>query len=303
MLVGMDAPTATAWLVLGMVLGVLAGAAVTAGVFGIRHRRGRTGRRVRAPDPVDDLAGFFEHPPGSRPGAPPPTGWATLTSPPPPPPPAHVPADPGPRRAHLWLAALSVAGLVVVGIGAAVVVGVRTADPGPVRAGATPDRVPPRDRGDDGAVVGELSVGGLVLEPRAVGTTAVYPEVRLRAGDDAASLELWLPTWNCLTTEPPPDPVAAGCVASLVEHASLGPAELRVDRDGDRLTVRGRATTEIRPAGSAPEPTGRVYELELTVAPGGRPAGDGARPAVGELRLGTGAAPVVPGRSTLRTEG
>ncbi|MDK3256119.1 hypothetical protein [Blastococcus capsensis] len=302
----MDVPPAAAWLVLGVVLGVLAAGAVVIGVVALLRRPGRTGHRppatpIRAaPAPVDDLADFLEHPPGSRPGEPEPTGWATLALPPPPPPPPAPASGRGPGRVLLPLAAMCFAALTVVGTTAAVVAGTRTTDRVPPRIAEAPDEVPTRGDGEGSTVVGDLVIDGLVLEPRAVGITATYPEVRLRSEGGRAGLELRLPTYNCLTATPPPDPVAAGCAAALVEHATLGQSDLRVERRGDRLTVRGQVATVTRLAGSPPEPTGRVYELELTVAPRGEPTGDGTRQAVGELRIGTGTAPVVTGRSTLR---
>lgn len=292
-----------AWLLLGLVLGVLAAVTVVVGVAALRRRPDRTGHRPPgalaggAPGQVDDLADFLEHPPGSRPGKPQPSGWATLA---PPPPPAPAPTtQAGHGRALLPLAAMCLAALTVVGTTAAIVAATRTADRVPYRASGAPDEVRTRDSGQDSPVVADLVVGGLVLEPRAVGVTAAYPELRLRAEGDTASMELRLPTYNCLTATPPPDPVAAGCVAALVEHAALGPSDLRVERRGDRLTLRGRAATVTHPAGAAPEPTGRVYALELTVAPRGEPTEDGTRKAAGELTIGTGAAPVLTGHSTL----
>ncbi|WP_166486594.1 hypothetical protein [Blastococcus saxobsidens] len=291
-----------AWLLLGLVLGVLAAVTVVVGVAALRRRPDRTGQRPLgtsadgAPGQVDDLADFLEHPPGSRPGESQPSGWATLAPPPPPAPATRA----GHGRALLPLAAMCLAALTVVGTTAAVVAGTRTADRVPPRVAGAPGEVRDRDSGEDPTVVADLVVGGLVLEPRAVGVTAAYPELRLRSEGDTASVELRLPTYNCLTATPPPDPVAAGCAAALVEHADLGPSDLRVERRGDRLTLRGRAATVTRPAGSAPEPTGRVYALELTVAPRGEPAEDGTRKAAGELRLGTGTAPVLTDRSTLR---
>ncbi|MGY2084948.1 hypothetical protein [Blastococcus sp. SYSU DS0539] len=299
----MDAATAAAWLVLGVVLGVLAVGAVVAGVAAAR-RRG-AGTRERAPaardEPVDDLADFLAHPPGTRPEPPAPAGWATLA---PAPPSAPAPPVVEHRLGHLPAAALCVAALVLVGTAAAVVAG--TDRPPAAAPATTPPRtsgLPPGDDGGTGAVAVDLAFGGLVLEPRAVGITAAYPEVAGTAGDDAARMALRLPTWNCLTAEPPPDPVAAGCVATPVEHGTLGPADLRIARDGDRLTLRGRVATATHPAGSAPRPTGRVYDVELTVAPGGEAGPDGVRPAAAWLRLGAGTATADEGRSVLRPAG
>lgn len=195
---------------------------------------------------------------------------------------------------------MCLAALTVVGTTAAVVAGTRTAERVPPRVAEAPGEIRGRDSGEGSTVVGDLVAGGLVLEPHAVGVTAAYPELRFRSEGETAAVELRLPTYNCLTAEPPRDPVAAGCAAALVEYATLGPSDLRVERRDDRLTLRARAATVTRPAGSPPEPTGRSYELELTVVPRGEPTGDGTRQAVGELRIGGDAAPIVTGRSTLR---
>ncbi|WP_346619977.1 hypothetical protein [Blastococcus montanus] len=295
----MDAATAAAWLVLGVALGVLAVIAAVAGGTAARRRDRTGGRSPGARDErVDDLADFLEHPPGSRPEAPPSaTGWVALA---PAPPAAPPPREESRRRASLPLAVACVAALVLVGTAAAVAAGSRSGTGVPRAAPGTPDPAAPAV---DASLVADLAVGGLVLEPRAVGVTAAYPDLRLTADDGAARLELRLPTYNCLTADAPADPVAAGCAASLVEHATVEPADLRLDRDGDRLVLRGQAATWTRPAGSGAEPTGRVYEFELTVAPDGARAPDGSRCAVGELRLGGDSAPVLTDRSRIRGTG
>ncbi|MGY2067520.1 hypothetical protein [Blastococcus sp. SYSU DS0619] len=298
----MDVPTAAAWLVVGVVLGGLVVGAVVAAVTAARRRGdGTDGTRGRPAgartERVDDLADFLAHPPGTRPERPTPVGWAALA---PAPPAASAPHDRPRRRAQLPPAAVWVAALALVGTAAAVAAGSRPGD-APAEAAPSADApTPPAEEVAPGALVADLAVAGLVLEPRAVGITAAYPELRLTSEDGATRLELRLPTYNCLTAEPPPDPVAAGCVAIPVEHATLGPQQLRVARDGDRLTVRGEAATAVRPAGSTAEPTGRVYDLELTVVPDGGRTADGLRAATGELRLGTGTAPVLPDRSRVR---
>ncbi|MCZ2859572.1 hypothetical protein [Blastococcus sp. VKM Ac-2987] len=303
----MDVPTAAAWLVVGVVLVVLAVGAVAAGAAAVR-RRGNGGGPAGAPaERVDDLADFLAHPPGTRPERPAPAGWATLA---PAPPAAAGPRAAARRRTHAPLAALCVAALALVGTAAAVAAGSgsggEAAQPAPGTGEAAPpsgDAAPPAGGAAPGGLVADLAVAGLVLEPRAVGITAAYPELLLTSQDGAARLELRLPTYNCLTAGAPRDPVAAGCVAAPVEHATLGPEQLRVQRDGDRLTVRGEAATATRPAGSPAEPTGRVYDVELTVLPEGGRAPDGWRPATGELRLGTGTAPLLADRSRIRPAG
>ncbi|WP_166531934.1 hypothetical protein [Blastococcus xanthinilyticus] len=298
-----------AWLLVGAVLGVLAVVAVALCVAAARvlarggaarRRPGATPRPVPATaGPVDDLADFLEHPPGTRPAGPGPAGWAALA--PPPPAPAAPPArrDDGRRRALVPLAAGGLVALAVVGTAAAVVAGSGTGDRPPAAATRPREGAPAGGGGAERPVVAELSAAGLVLEPRAVGITAAYPELRLGFGDGGAQLDLRLPTYNCLTTAPPPDPVAAGCAAAQVEHASLSTPRLRVERNGEELTLRGEVATSTRPGGSPPEPTGRVYDLELTLAPGGGP-GTGSS-FVGELTLGSGTAPVAPAESTGRT--
>ncbi|MCF6744562.1 hypothetical protein E9529_09770 [Blastococcus sp. KM273128] len=283
----MDAPAATAWLVVGVVLGVLAVTALVSAVALSRHRPGPGSGRP--PAPVDDLAEFLEHPPGTRPQAPRASGWTAL-----------APAEPVPpagdrQRPGSALAALCVAALALVGTAAAVAAATAEGAPQPRAAGVSS---PPA-----GGVVAELAVGGLVLEPRAVGVTATYPEVRLSTGGGAPRLELRLPTYNCLAAEAPADPVAAGCIATPVEHAVLEGEDLAVTRDGAGWVVSGTAETVLRPGGSAPAATGRAYALELTVEPDGPPAADGTRAARGELRLGTGSAPVLAERSRVRAAG
>ncbi|WP_135143670.1 hypothetical protein [Blastococcus sp. TF02A-35] len=284
----MDAPVAgtAAWLVLGAVLGLLLAAAVAAWVLGARRRRAPgPGGQVGPEQRVDDLADFLEHPPGTRSEPAAPTGWAALSAPPPPAPAApRAAADPGYRP----VAVLALVALALVGCAAAVAAAARAlerADAGrPAASGPAPSPSPP-------GLAGRLTAAGLVLEQRAVGITAAYPELELSStGDGGTRLELRLPTWNCLAAEPPADPAAAGCVPSLVEHAELSSPGLTVQRDGDRMVLRGPAATELRPSGSAPEPTGRVYDLTLSVV------ADGGR-AAGELRVGSGTATVTGGLS------
>jgi hypothetical protein len=60
----------------------------------------------------------------------------------------------------------------------------------------------------------------------------------------------------------------------------------------------------VRPNGSAPVPTGRTYELRITVQPVDGASGRGWRPAEGVLELGTGRATTVdePGVSVFRSD-
>ncbi|WP_147251759.1 hypothetical protein [Blastococcus sp. TF02-8] len=274
-----SAAGAAAWTVLGAVLGLLLAATALATVRAARGRRGRgTATGQPAPLRVDDLAEFLEHPPGTRPEPPgPAAGWTSLT--PPAPPAILTTAPPAGDHTYRALALLCLAALTLVGLAGAVAAGYRESDE--PRASATRATTPPSP---SGRTTGELTAGGLVLQQRAVGITVTYPELSLSVERDTVALDLRLPTWNCLTATAPTDPAASGCIPSLVEHAELTTPELSVERDGNRLVLRGPATTELRPSGSAPESTGRVYEVELTVVLGAEPAG--------EIRIGTGSAQV-----------
>jgi hypothetical protein len=82
----------------------------------------------------------------------------------------------------------------------------------------------------------------------------------------------------------PPEPGDPGCRAARTEYAELTAPALRVERDGDRLTLSGRFATSVRVPGAAAEPTGRSYEVAVTVAAASD--GDtGWRAAEGELRF------------------
>jgi hypothetical protein len=137
--------------------------------------------------------------------------------------------------------------------------------------------------GPDGALA-ELAFDGIVLERRAVGVTAAYPTLALAAAEvpgGPAVAHVELPTFNCLADEAPADPVAAGCLRTPVEHADLPSPALTVTRVGEGLRISGRFPTYLRPQGSAPDWTGRVYPLTITVTPG--PTDGGAE---GVLRIG-----------------
>jgi hypothetical protein len=161
--------------------------------------------------------------------------------------------------------------------------------PGESGAGALADRSVPL--GEDG-VTATLGFGGIVVERHAVGITVAEPVVSVTAtgdpaGEDGAALaHLALPTWNCVSDEPPADPEESGCVRSTTEYADLPSPALRVTRDGDDLRLTGRFPTYTRPIATAPAYTGRVYELTVTVSPAGPVREDGA-PAEATLFLGT----------------
>jgi hypothetical protein len=135
--------------------------------------------------------------------------------------------------------------------------------------------------GDDGALA-RLAFEGVVLERRAVGVTVAYPSLGLTATDlpgGPALAHLRLPAWNCLTDAAPADPVAAGCLRMPTEYAELATPALEVTRDGDRLRLSGRFPTYVRPSGSPPAWTGRVYPVTVTATG----ADDGVE---GRLRIG-----------------
>ena len=298
MLDPMDIPgTATApWLLLGVVLGVLLVllAGLTAAVVLRRRRSAPAAQPPRTDDGRDDLLAFLESPPGSGAGpAVPQAGWAALTAPA-----VALPSLPsrGRRDAVVVLTAMAVTALLLVGVVAAVAA---TSEPDGRRGAHSRDGAPAaRD-----AAAARLTFGGLVLEPRAVGITATYPVVEVATDGDSAWARLEFPTFNCLTAEAPADPVAAGCTRSVPEYAELRSPDLVVDRDDDGLRVSGRFPTEVRPNGSAPEATGRAYDVRIAVRPADGGSGRGWRPAEGVLELGTGRTVTVdePGVSVFRS--
>jgi hypothetical protein len=280
MLVAMDIPAAAGpWIALGVALGiVLLGLAGLGAALLLRRPPAAACPEETGDEAADDLATFLEHPPGF-PGERrrPEEGWATLSAPPPASTAADAPGLPVPGRS---LAALAVVALLLAGAAVAVAVGLADGD-AHHRASAHESS---RGRGEPPAAEGleaRLSFGGVVLERHAVGVTATYPELRLTG--DRARLEL--PTYNCLAADAPTDPAAAGCRRTAPEYAELAAPDLRVTETGDGWRISGRFPTEIRPTGSGPTPTGRIYELVVTVVPGNR-ARHGWRAAEGTLRLG-----------------
>lgn len=282
----MDIPvTAGPWLVLGVVLGILVPALAALGVLALRRDRSRPEAPVAAAPPPagfgeDDLPAFLESPPGSV-GTPAASsgGWAALGSPVPPPP---APGN-GANRSGSTAVLVAMAGTALLLIGAAAAVATaRTTDP--------PDAPSPERRTTEASRPGDasarLTFGGVVLERHAVGVTVAYPRVQVTTRADRAAAEIELVTFNCLRTEAPEDPVAAGCTPSVPEHAELSTPELSVAADGGALRVSGRFATVRRPNGSPPVPTGRVYELTVSAAPADGRAGEGREPATGLLRIG-----------------
>jgi hypothetical protein len=264
---------------------MLVGMDILAAVRAFR-RRPAAGQPVPPPDrrddDADDLARFLEHPPGS-PGARSRSGdgWAALGAPAT----GSTVAGGGStvagsgRTSWRMLAATAAVALLV---GAAAALGVVLAlglgaDTDPRRSSDAP--APRRD------LEAALVFGGVILERRAVGVTATYPELRLTGDGSDRRAVVELPTWNCLADEAPADPEAAGCRRSLTEFADLESPDLRVSEDGDELRISGRFPTVTRPNGSPPAVTGRSYQLVVTVDPGD-PSATGWRPVSGLLRLG-----------------
>jgi hypothetical protein len=156
-----------------------------------------------------------------------------------------------------------------------------TASPG-AAGGLAEESVP---LGPDG-VAARLTFGGVVLERHAVGVTATYPSLRLTSDGERSLAHLELPTFHCLADHAPTDPVGAGCSRSVPEYADLDSPGLRLTRSGDGLRLSGDFPTYARPNGGAPEWTGRVYRIDVTVEAGTGTAPDGWRPAAGLLELG-----------------
>jgi hypothetical protein len=317
MLVGMDVtpagPEIAPWFVLAILLVV---ALLALGAAAVLRRR--AARRPPAEEHTvppqgyahDDLPAFLESPPGTAGHpAPPAGGWPSLAG--------SAVAAPQPearpdRSRAVVVGALALTTLLVVA--AAVVLG-------PDRRGPAPGRGEPHDRrtadlappppapapGDPGAGklaetdvrpgrdggAARLQFGGLVLEQRAVGVTVTYPAVELSWDGRQAVAHLRLPTFNCLSSVAPEDPGVAGCVASATEYADLPSPALAVTGDEGRVRLAGRFPTYLRPNGSPPVWTGRVYEVDVRAqAVAGEPAEGWVR-AEGELRLGSGRAPTL----------
>jgi hypothetical protein len=330
-LASVSTAAAAGWVVLAVLVGIALGllAARFAGRRRTRPARAAAelaggsaeGWQRAAPLLVDDLPGFLEHPPGSpspaRPATPPTVGAAG-----------------GNATGHS-------ARSVVLGMGTTAVVLVALAvvialtgghDPGagPATAGgiapsarttagtpAPTTAAPATATGTaaaslaftslplgSGGVAASLSFGGVVLEQRAVGLTVTYPSLSLSSDGATALAHVRLPTFNCLTSEPPADPVAAGCRRSLTEYADLASPDLRIGRDGDRLEVVGLFPTYTRPKGSAPVYTGRAYQLTAAVSPDGSVRRARAT-ATGVVRIGldSAASTPVPGVNVLQFPG
>jgi hypothetical protein len=280
MLGRMDVQTANgAALPLGIAVavGVLALALAVALVMSWR-RPPRAGALPAEPPPPgsypdDDLPSFREHPPGF-PGARPVPGGATART-------ATAVAVPG-RNPVRMLTVLALLALLLIGA-AAVVAG--------VAAAADSSATPIRSAGTaapSGPLAARGAFGGVVLARHPAGITVTYPTLTVELADArTAQAHLQLATWNCMTDRPPADPAAAGCRATAAEYADLPAPALRAARVGDRLQLRGRFPTYVRPPGGEALATGRVYDLALTLRPGQR-LPDGWTAASGELSLAGG---------------
>ena len=160
-----------------------------------------------------------------------------------------------------------------------------TSAPAPITAAAAGDLAgvvvsPGRD-----GLEADLVFEGIVLEPRAVGSTVTLCGFALSTVCRSGFYLLELPTWNCLSATAPADPAAAGCTPGPTEYADLGTPTLRVDVAGGDFELTGDFPTYTRPNGSPPAYTGRTYAVTVTGGPAGEARGEEAR-ATGELGLG-----------------
>ena len=280
--------------VLGLVAGGIAALAARSPSRAVPDRRSR-----------DDLPTFHAHPPGS-PGAPPlPVGGPPVLLAVPPPRAGRPVAG---RPSGIVGPLLALAAVVLLVLAAAAAVGLATrgaagaAPPGRAAAPrvptlpAVPDSPSPGQPGAGrlafaslplgrGDVAARLSFSGVVLERQAVGVTVTYPSVSVTTRGDLALAHVRLPTFNCLTAGVPADPLAAGCVPSVTQYADLPTPALQVSHDGTRLSMQGRFPTYVRPNGTAPHYTGRVYALTVGAQAGDR-LGPGLFEAHGVLTLG-----------------
>ncbi|MCZ2822312.1 hypothetical protein O2V63_18385 [Modestobacter sp. VKM Ac-2977] len=319
------------WVVVSVLLALAAG--LCAALASTLLTRGRAaGRATGSADTegdaeaLDDLPGFLADPPGSPAPVPPRTSRTGATAAP-----VRTPGG-AVSRTTASVATLTAAALLVL---AAVAVGAPTGRAGDDTSAAPPVGTAPAltptaptptapdpavtapitptaetgagalafrsvPLGSDG-IAATATFGGVLLEERAVGLTVTYPSVSLTSDGRRSLAHVRLPTYNCLTTEPPADPVAAGCVRSITEYADLASPELQVTRDGDRIELAGLFPTYTRPNGSAPSHTGRAYQLAASIAPDG-PRRDGTTPATGVVRIGLDSATTAPERGVSRLQ-
>jgi hypothetical protein len=309
MLVAMDISGwgAGPWLVAALVLGL---AGLTLAMTWLWQTR--TQHPVESPmaeplpAPLDDLTEFFERPPGSARHSRPPlgstghsrtpaSGWTALSAP--------VVAPSAAPAAELGSArrrpiALAIAAVLLL-LAAAGSLGIAATRHHGTAAGSR--AVATTQAGPATGISGDLSFGGVVLEWRLVGVTVTYPSVRLTSDGGAEAAHVELPTWNCLADAAPADPAAAHCARSVPEFADLRSPALSVTQTAPgHLRISGRFATSTHPTGGSPTPTGRAYDLVLTVeATGGT---TGQQPVTGELALGSDSATTTDG-STLRLGG
>lgn len=297
MLGGMDVPAAAAgpWIVLGAVLGILLLLAAGALAVRLRTRTPPPAAPAGVDRPRDDLADFLAHPPGT-PGARDDDGdgWASLAPAAPPARPGGSPPVPAGSRPGPVPAALAVAALLLVGAAAALATS-RSPEPAAAEQSPAARETPATGEPSEAArgpeeVAARLSFGGVVLEEHAVGVTAAYPELELTSDAGRTVARLRLPAANCLAASAPPQAADPGCRGARTEYAELSAPDLRVVRDGDGLTLSGRFATELRPPGADAQPTGRSYDVVVTVVPTGEQR-DGWSPAEGRLQWGDQVAP------------
>jgi hypothetical protein len=246
---------------LGVVLGLLGVALAALAAYVVARRAGPRPPTPSGPEAGDDLPGFLEFPPGTAAApAPASAGWAVLA----PPPVRAVPPSRG-RDHRLALGAMAAVGVLLIALAVALLTG--DDDSRPHRHGRDDAA---RDRaGTADGVAARLTFRGVVLERHAVGITATYPGLEVSSDGERALAHLELPTFHCLTDQAPEDPVAAGCRRSVTEYADLDSPGLTLTGSGDRLRLAGDFATYLRPDGGTPEPTGRVYEVDVSAVSDG----------------------------------
>ena len=312
-------PDVPRWSVVALLVAAACGLTAAA-LAGNGGRRSAAPPAAAPPAPVDDLPGFLEHPPGSAPARRAAPARAPVTE-------APIAATGATALLTRPAATVATAASVLVLVGVAALVGATAEGSGDDPAGpgrpvsatrpaattspATAAPSVPAPAADPAAaalafesvplgrtgVAASVAFEGVVLEPRAVGLTVTYPSVSVTTDGRRSLAHVRLPTFNCLTAEPPADPVAAGCARSLTEYADLADPGLQLSRDGDRVDLTGRFATYTRPNGSAPAYTGRAYQLTVAVSAAGPAAAAGAPvPATGVVQLGADSAPTTTDR-------
>src|SRR4051794_5809857 len=273
---------------IAVAVGVLALALAAALVISWRRPPRMAAVPAETPSPGtyldDDLPAFREHPPGFPGARPVPAGTGGRA----------VPATPAAGRNPVRMITV-MALLALLFIGAAAAGGgapeAAAPPPAPPAGAAAPPRGPPA-RGrwagrppPAGVLAARGAFGGVVLARHPAGITVTYPTLTVALTDPTtAQAHVQLPTWNCMTDRPPPDPASAGCRATVAEYADLPAPALRAARVGGGLQLHGRFPTYVRPPSGEAVPTGRVYDLAVTLRPDG-PLPGGWTAASGELSL------------------